>query len=394
VPRLPRSYRGLWHPTAVRNGNQLLNLPGLRGSGMRPIARTPVQAFTRVVQGIPLTGGQASTTISAGSTSAPKIVQMLVISNALSGSFANPTTASNTVVVQVNALSATNGQVPAITGVTLGGAADHFKAGPVGVSAFVVGNYALAGFWYDYNCAGGQTAIAVSGNNLSVGASGNYGITIYEVSGLASGDPGDAVAAAGASAGGTAWSSGNGVPNPTSQASEIWFGTALTFGSTTILPAGWTNAQYSAAGGIAFGGYQIVSAAGTAVYSGTQSGADGWAAAVLTLKAAPPVFALPAGEGIVSVGPQGLGNVWYPAQCTISTTSGVNDNSTFSLYLGPAGVPVTLVGQAFPGGLGTLAVAVPSMTPGQYLIGVWTGGNPGDVASINVIGTMDTLTTA
>ena len=98
-----------------------------------------------------------------------------------------------------------------------------------------------------------------------------------------------------------------------------------------------------------------------------------------------------AGAATLSVGPQGLGNVWYPAQATIQTTSGVNDNSVFSLYLGPAGVPVTLVGTLYPGGLGTIAVAVPSMTPGQYLIGVWAGANPGDHASMNVVGTMDSI---
>lgn len=386
MPRLPRSYRGLWHPTAVRNGSKLSDLPGLRGSGMRPIGRTPVTAFGRVVQGIPLTGGQASTTISAGSAGAPVIIQSKRIDGATSGSFTNPTTAGNTVVVQVNGFSGTNGLVPSITGVTLGGSADNFANAATGVSSFVTGDYDLAGIWVDKNCAGGQTAVAVSVSNFSITA----GIVISEVSGLTA-SPLDAIAAAGASAGGTAWSSGTAVPNPTSQASEIWFGAASLAGSGT-LPAGWTNQMY--ADGLAGTGYQIVAATGAAVYAGTQSSADGWAAAVVTLKAAPPVFALPAGEGIVSVGPQGLGNVWYPAQCTISTTSGVNDNSVFSLYLGPAGVPVTLVGQAFPGGSGTLAVAVPSMTPGQYLIGVWTGGNPGDVASINVIGTMDTLTTA
>lgn len=97
------------------------------------------------------------------------------------------------------------------------------------------------------------------------------------------------------------------------------------------------------------------------------------------------------GSGLISVGPQGLQNVWYPAQAVISTTSGINDNSTCSAFLGPAGIPITLVGTAFPGGAGTIAVAVPPMSPGQYLIFQWTGANPGDVASVNVIGTMDSV---
>lgn len=97
------------------------------------------------------------------------------------------------------------------------------------------------------------------------------------------------------------------------------------------------------------------------------------------------------GGGSVTVGPTGIGNVWYPTQCTISTTTGVLDGSTFSLYQGPSGVPTVLVGTLFPGGAGTIALALPPMSPGQYLIGVWTGGHTGDVAAMNVLGTMDAL---
>jgi hypothetical protein len=98
-----------------------------------------------------------------------------------------------------------------------------------------------------------------------------------------------------------------------------------------------------------------------------------------------------AGGGTVTLGPTGLGNIWYPTQVTVSTTSGVNDSSTFNLFLGPAGVPITMVGTLFPGGAGTIALAIPSMSPGQYLIGQWAGGNAGDLAAMNVIGTMDAL---
>jgi hypothetical protein len=61
--------------------------------------------------------------------------------------------------------------------------------------------------------------------------------------------------------------------------------------------------------------------------------------------------------------------------------------------MGPNGVPNVLVGTLFPGGSGTVPLAVPSMSPGQYLIGIWTGGKAGDVCSMNVLGTMDALTT-
>jgi hypothetical protein len=97
----------------------------------------------------------------------------------------------------------------------------------------------------------------------------------------------------------------------------------------------------------------------------------------------------------LSVGPSGLGTVWYPVQVNPSTTSGLagtGDTSTCNVYLGPLVSQTTLVGTAF-GGNGTVALAIPDMSPGQFLVLVWTGAKPGDTAAANVIGTMDALTT-
>lgn len=97
----------------------------------------------------------------------------------------------------------------------------------------------------------------------------------------------------------------------------------------------------------------------------------------------------------VSVGPQGLATVWYPAQVTLSTTTGLAgglDTSTAAVYLGSQGVPITLVGSVFTGN-GVLALAIPSMSPGQVLIVTWVKGHAGDTAAVNIIGSMDALTT-
>lgn len=94
----------------------------------------------------------------------------------------------------------------------------------------------------------------------------------------------------------------------------------------------------------------------------------------------------------MSVGPQGLGTVWYPAQVTLSTTTGPLDTSTALVYLGAQGVPITLVATQYTGN-GVVALAVPPMTPGQVLIVSWSGAHPGDTAALNIIGTMDALTT-
>jgi hypothetical protein len=103
------------------------------------------------------------------------------------------------------------------------------------------------------------------------------------------------------------------------------------------------------------------------------------------------------GNLTLSVGPQGLGTVWYPIQVTLTTGAGqasaLGDSSTANAYLGPAVSQNTAVGSVF-GGNGVIALAIPDMTPGQTLIATWTGANPGDTAAINIIGTMDALSTS
>jgi hypothetical protein len=96
------------------------------------------------------------------------------------------------------------------------------------------------------------------------------------------------------------------------------------------------------------------------------------------------------GKLTLSVGPQGLGTVWYPAQVTLSTTTGALDVSTALCYLGVQGVLNQLVGTVYTGN-GTVALAIPSMAPGQLLIVQWTGAHPGDQAAANMTGTMDAL---
>jgi hypothetical protein len=383
MPRLPRSYRGLWHPTAVRNGNRLTDRPGLNGSGMRPIGRIPVQAYTRLVQGIPLTGGQGTAIVStAAGGGGPALVQAATPVQATSISLPGPTTAGNCVVVVLGIYTAAG--APSVSGVTLGGAAGNFAAG---AAANTTGGGDFQGLfiWVDPNCAGGQTAIAVSGSNLTFPL-GIGGLMAYEFSGAVTASIVDKTST---DTGGvsTTWTSL--ATATTTVANEIWVGGCLNGSNPTGPASPWVNVAAPPNGFVS--GYQIATATGAATYSGTAGSDTAWAAAVVTLKGMAPSPAVVGGLATITVGPQGLGNVWYPAQATIFTTSGITDTSTCNLYLGPAGVPVTLVATFYPGGQGTAGLAIPSMAPGQYLIAVWTGGNPGDVASLNVIGTMDAL---
>jgi len=105
-----------------------------------------------------------------------------------------------------------------------------------------------------------------------------------------------------------------------------------------------------------------------------------------------------AGTATAYCGPMGVGTVWYPQAAAISTTSGANDTSTCSLYLSPfentskALAPSTQIGgQSYAGGGDTIGLAVPPMRNGYYIIAVWAGGNPGDVAALQVYGTQQAL---
>ena len=132
-------------------------------------------------------------------------------------------------------------------------------------------------------------------------------------------------------------------------------------------------------------GQQPITATPIRAYTGKISGVP------LTGGQAQGVIA--SGTLTLTVAPQGLGTIWYPVQVTLSTTTGALDTSTALVYLGPAVTPATLVGQLFSGN-GTVALAIPNMSPGQSLIIKWTGGHNGDIAAANVIGTMDALTTS
>ena len=98
-----------------------------------------------------------------------------------------------------------------------------------------------------------------------------------------------------------------------------------------------------------------------------------------------------AGVAIASVGPQGLGNVWYPAMANLSTTTGPNDTSTCTVYLGSQTLANMAGPTSYAGGADSIGLSVPALTPGSLLIAVWSGGHPGDVATLNIIGTMDCL---
>jgi len=373
-------------------------VPAVRAGGWQVRARrqylpgvVPVQAFTRAVQGIPLAGGRGSTVVSAGPIGGTAALVQAKSGTASSGTTVTvtltaSTTAGNCLVIYVGAVQGTTN--PTVSGITLGGSAANV------VNVKSVNNNADTDceIWIIWNIAGGQTSVVIT-FTAGTGTGQGNAAWVEEWSGLlATSSPVDTPTANGTNGVSTTPSSGS--TGTLSQPGELVVGAISAFNQAITGPASpWVNeADIGAGNADLIAGHQVVSSTGAQAYSGTVT-STAWGAVVAGLKITPASGGGVAGQATISVGPQGLGNVWYPAQAVIGTTSGVNDNSVCNAYLGAAGVPTTLVGTAYPGGSGTIALAVPPLSPGEYLIFVWTGGNPGDVASVNVIGTMDTLTT-
>lgn len=97
------------------------------------------------------------------------------------------------------------------------------------------------------------------------------------------------------------------------------------------------------------------------------------------------------GAAMATLGPTGLGTVWYPASVVVGTNVTPFDNSQVNVYVGPANVPTLLQGTIPYGGYGTVALAIPELTPGLYIIVTWSGATPGSQVSANVTGTMQAL---
>lgn len=330
----------------------------------------------------------AVATLAAGNAAGIAIVQgPIIIPRIYTGSFPNPVTPGNCLVVGITALNATSGHIPAVTGVTIGGAADNFVKAASAISGLSVNEYNLAAIWIDYNCAAGQV-IAVNGSNFT--SSGNAGIVLWEISGLPGTNPVDKTSTATATANAN-WSSG--ATANTSQPNEIWFGLAMTDTIPTVLPAlPWVTAQWMSGGFGGTFGSQITSAEAAATFAGTQTSADGWAAVVVTLEGA---FL---GGAIAQAGPLNQRELWYPQVVSVSATSAIL-KATCKVYAGSDTTQPNFVWSTPDGSTGdsTANIAGPGLTaqnlPGrvircnEYIFAVWAGGDAGAQGRLNIQGT-------
>lgn len=184
------------------------------------------------------------------------------------------TTAGNCLAAAI----AVNNSGVTVTGITLGGSAGNWT------QQKTISGGATLFLWTDHNCAGGQTSVVVS-----LSAAVNVTAAVYEFSGVVATPPLDQSASASGTSSGT-FSSG--ATATTTVASEVWFGAAgakTTGGAGLVGPSSpWTSITQLVAGTVGatsmVAGYQIVSSTGSAIYSGTETSGNPYAAAVITLK--------------------------------------------------------------------------------------------------------------
>ena len=263
------------------------------------------------------------------------------------------TTAGSCLVVCLNAFN--GGAATTISGITLGGSADHWQSA-VGVTT----NAEASLIWVDPNCAAGQTAVVISGANLAVDT-GDGGVVVYEVAGL-----GTTFAAlvdqthTGTANTGTAWSSGT--TAATTQASEIAIGSVGSDPGISTMPAGYTNTTNT--GGFSGAGFKILSATGTQIFNATQISSNIWSAAIVTLKAVSTnSVALPVAQVTINALPVAiLHNVALPvAQVTINALPLA---AGAALALQAARVTITALPVRLPLVLPTVAVTVQALAVG------------------------------
>jgi hypothetical protein len=94
------------------------------------------------------------------------------------------------------------------------------------------------------------------------------------------------------------------------------------------------------------------------------------------------------GNGTVQLGPISARETWQPATVHVSVSTNTNE-AQCSIYAGNSVSPNTFRDATFSGSTGdsTDRVSADTITCGWYIWAVWTGGDPGARATVNVTGT-------
>jgi hypothetical protein len=98
-----------------------------------------------------------------------------------------------------------------------------------------------------------------------------------------------------------------------------------------------------------------------------------------------------AGVAVAQIGPSGVGASWALDQAGVSTSVGVLDAAQCALYVGPMALLNYQVAANLAGGGSQFGLGGVGVTPGAFVIAVWTGGTPGATAQLLVTGQQTVL---
>ena len=96
------------------------------------------------------------------------------------------------------------------------------------------------------------------------------------------------------------------------------------------------------------------------------------------------------GGGTVKLGPVGAREVWSPAVASVSVSTNVKE-AQCRVYVGDSAVPANFIDGTLSGSTGdsTDRVSGSQVKLGWYVWAVWSGGDAGSVATLNVTGTRE-----
>jgi hypothetical protein len=94
------------------------------------------------------------------------------------------------------------------------------------------------------------------------------------------------------------------------------------------------------------------------------------------------------GNGAVTIGPTYSYQTWTPSQINVQVTSNLSE-PVFKYYRGASIGNTNYLGGTYTGSNDQSVVSGQILQPGEVFLCVWTGGDPGAVASVNLNGTKD-----
>jgi hypothetical protein len=97
------------------------------------------------------------------------------------------------------------------------------------------------------------------------------------------------------------------------------------------------------------------------------------------------------GNGTAKVGPLSSREIWHPQNVAVSVQSPVSNEASCKIYVGDQAIDSNFRDGTFSGSSGDSTDKVNSDTVkvGQYVWAIWSGGDSGMVATLNVTGNRD-----